>query len=126
VIFMVVWIAGWYSGRLRGRGGVLVRLLPTLAVLSTPLFLGAFLFAAAGGSWETLTVLGTPSPAALAIYWLSLSIPILGLLSLGVGMAAQPETPFSVRGLALLSGALALGATAFFWQYGWIGLQTWL
>jgi CubicO group peptidase (beta-lactamase class C family) len=124
--FFFIWVIGWLTGRLSKRGGVLVRALPALAIFSVPLFGIMIAMALADESWAALTVLGTPSLTAQTIYALSLSIPLLGVLSLATSLAARFETPFFVRALAFVNGALALSVAVYLWHYGWIGLKTWI
>ena len=111
---------------LSSRGGVLVRALSALAIISFPVLIVALVVALGMDSGVALQVLGTPSWQAQAIYALSLSIPVLGALSLVAALIARFETPLFVRGLAFVNGALALGVAAYLWQFGWIGLKTWI
>jgi hypothetical protein len=124
-LFFFVWMIGWLTGKLSDRGGVLVRALPALAIVSFPLLILALAIALSDESWAALTVLGTPSWQAQTIYALSLSIPVLGALSLVAALFAGAAPRF-VRGLAFVNGALVLGVAAYLWQYGWIGLKTWI
>jgi Beta-lactamase len=126
LIWLPVWLLwSWPTGHLRDIGGIGVRLLPTLAVLSIVAVVALLAYCLADGSSETLRVLGTPSRLARAIYWLSLSIPLFGVLAILIAFVANRDTPAKIRFLALLSGALALVATWYLWPFGWIGLQTW-
>jgi CubicO group peptidase (beta-lactamase class C family) len=126
LICLPVWLLwSWPAGHLRDLGGIVVRLLPTLAVFSIVAVASILAYCLADGSSETLHVLGTPSRAARAIYWLSLSIPLFGVIAILAAFTANRDTPAKVRFLALLSGSLALVATWYLWPFGWIGLQTW-
>lgn len=126
VLFFIVWLISWPLGRLAERGGVLVRLVPTLAIAAPPVFLVTFLLFVAGDAWETLVILGTPSWQAQMIYGMSWAVPVLGALSLLFALIAPYGTSMFVRLLAFVNGALALGAAAYLWQFGWIGLKTWI
>jgi CubicO group peptidase (beta-lactamase class C family) len=125
-LFFVVWLFGWVTGRLSRRGGVLVRALPALAIVTVPAMIVTLAMALSNESWDSLITLGTPSLTAQTIYVLSLAIPLFGAASVAASLAARFETPFFVRALAFVNGALALVATAYLWQFGWIGLKTWI
>lgn len=126
LLFFMVWAISLFLGRLSHRGGVLVRAIPFLTILSLPVFLGVFLMTLGDESWGSLITLGTPSTMAMTIYGLSLAVPILGALSVFASLAARFETPFFVRGFAFVNGALALIAATYLWQFGWVGLKTWI
>lgn len=125
-VFLFVWTVAWIGGRLRGRGGALVRLVPSVAIFVPVVFLAAFVAAIAEPSMGALVTVGTPSTTAQIIYGLSLAIPATGALSLLIALAAPYATPFFVRMFAVLNSALVLGAAAFLWHYEWIGLKTWV
>lgn len=125
-LFFVVWAVSLFLGRLSERGGLLVRAIPFLAILSLPAFLVTLLMALGNESWESLITLGTPSAMAMTIYGLSLAVPIMGAFSLFEALAARYETPILVRGLAFVNGVLALIAATYLWQFGWVGLKTWI
>ena len=124
-IFLWVWLVGWARGRLNGRGGVMVRLLPALAVFSIAAFAGTLLYVLSA-SPNTLQLLGTPSAVARFLQYSSASIPVFGILAVLAGMRAPHETPRLVRALAQLAGLLAFIAGAWLWPEGWVGLKTWL
>lgn len=123
-LFFFIWMFGLLTGRLAARGGVLVRALPALAIFSVPVLFVALIAALSDGA--SLILLGTPSLLAQAIYLLSLLIPLFAVLALFTSLSARFETPFFVRGLAFVNGALVLAAAAYLWQFGWIGLRTWI
>lgn len=125
VVYLWVWLVGWARGRLNGRGGVMVRLLPALAVFSIAAFAGTLLYVLSA-SPNTLQLLGTPSAVARFLQYSSASIPVFGILAVLAGMRAPHETPRLVRALAQLAGLLAFIAGAWLWPEGWVGLKTWL
>ncbi len=124
LLYFVVWFISLFLGRLSERGGLLVRAIPFLTILALPALLGTLLMAL--GADTSLIILGTPSAMAMAIYGLSLAVPILGALSVFASLAARFETPYLVRGFAFVNGALALIAATYLWQFGWVGLKTWI
>lgn len=122
VIFMLVWIPGAFRGRLAERGGLTIRLLPTLALLSIVALAGLAMTLMSIGDLE---IVGKPSLAAQTTYALSLAIPVLAALAaLRALMPAQGANRF-VRGLAALTALLSIIAAIYLYQYGWIGLKTW-
>ena len=125
-LYLLVWVTGWLRGRLADRGGVLVRAVPALALFSVPAFVATLATMLSDESWQSLVRAGTPSFQAQTIYWLTISTPVLGALALLVTLRAGAETPLFTRVLAFVNGALALGAAAYLWQFGWIGLKTWM
>jgi CubicO group peptidase (beta-lactamase class C family) len=126
ILYLLIWLIGWFGGRLADRGGALVRLVPTLAILSIPTLFAILFVELSDPSFTALRALGTQSPAALAIYALSLAIPILGALSVLSAIIANRETPLFARALAFVNGGVALGLAAWLWQFGWVGLKTWI
>ncbi|MBI1211107.1 MAG: serine hydrolase [Alphaproteobacteria bacterium] len=125
LLYAVAWIVGLLRGRLAERGGVLVRLLPTLALVAPAALLGLLVMVLSDNTSGSITTLGTPSIMAQSLMYLSYSIPVLGGLALLSALIAT-NAPRWVRGFAILSAVLAFGVTAFLWPYGWIGLQTWV
>ena len=122
VLYMLLWIPSAFMGRLAERGGVTIRLLPWLAVVSTLVLAVTTLFALSAGDLETV---GKPSPLAWSIYGLTLAVPALGTLSLlRTAMGAADANVF-VRGLAWLSSLSVLAFAAYMWSYGWIGMKLW-
>ena len=120
LFYALVWIVGLLRGNLGARGGVLVRLVPTLALVP-PALMVVILLTALSGSIE---VMGTPSIAAQSLMYLTYAIPALGGLSL-LAAFVPGGAPRWVRGFAFLSAVATLAIAAFLWPYGWIGLQTW-
>lgn len=124
LIYLLFWVVGLLRGKLGERGGVLVRLVPTLALFA-PAIMMLIIFTILAGTSGAIEALGTPSMTAQTLYYLSYAIPVLGALSLVMSFVAS-GAPGWVRGFAFLSAAVAFAMTAFLWPYGWIGLQTWV
>jgi hypothetical protein len=124
LIYALVWLIGWLRGKLGDRGGVLVRLVPTLALLAPMVLFGLFLTLGSGGTAAILNNLGTPSPGAVAMMFTSYAIPVLAVASFIVAVMAR-GAPAWVRGFALLSALLGFAVTAYLLPFGWIGVQTW-
>jgi hypothetical protein len=122
LIYALVWIIGLLRGRLGERGGLLVRLVPTLALWAPALMIGILMTALVGASGAFGT-LGAASPMAVATKYVSYSIPVLGALSLLLSFSAA-SAPGWLRGFAFLTAAVTFGITAFLLPFGWIGLQT--
>src|SRR6185436_6724823 len=112
-IYALVWIVGLIRGRLSERGGVLVRLVPTMALWAPVVMFGILLTALtiASGAFASL---GTASLMAKSLQYVSYAIPVLGALSLLVTFTAN-GAPAWVRGFAFLAAAVTFGITAFLW-----------
>jgi CubicO group peptidase (beta-lactamase class C family) len=120
--YMLIWIPGAFLGRLTDRGGVTIRLLPWLAVLSTVAVAGLVMvgFESAG-----VAQIGKPGPLGWALYGATLATPVLGALALLRAAMGAPDARMLVRGIAWLSGIATLAFAGYLWSYGWIGLKLW-
>lgn len=122
LLYMLLWIPSAFMGRLAERGGVTIRLLPWLAVVSVLGLAGATLYAISANDLE---LVGKPSPLAWSIYGLSLAVPILGALSLLRTAMASSDSNVFVRMLAWLSSLSVVAFAGYMWSYGWIGMKLW-
>lgn len=121
-LYMLIWIPGAFLGRLSDRGGVTIRLLPWLAILSTVAVAG---LAIVGFQGADLAQIGKPSPLGWALYGATLATPILGALALIRTTIGAPDARFLVRGIAWLSSIATLVFAGYLWAYGWIGIRLW-
>jgi CubicO group peptidase (beta-lactamase class C family) len=121
-LYMLLWIPSAFMGRLAERGGVTIRLLPWLAVISVLGLAGTTLFALSANDLE---LVGKPSPLAWSIYGLSLAVPALGTLSLLRSAMGAADANLFVRALAWLSSLSVVAFAAYMWSYGWIGMKLW-
>lgn len=104
-----------------GVMGAAMRWLPMLSLFA---FLGMFCtFAVAAGSPNQIELLGTPSPAALAIYYLSLATPVLAGLGLVAALAAPNGNGRLSRAAAIWIAAAMVGVSAWLYAQGWVGIQ---
>ena len=78
-LYMLIWIPSAFLGRLTDRGGVTIRLLPWLAILSTVAVAG---LAIVGFQGADLAQIGKPGPLGWALYGATLATPVLGVLAL--------------------------------------------
>lgn len=122
VIYLLIWIPGAFMGRLAERGGVTIRLLPTLALLAVVATGGTAMLLL---SSEDIEFLGRPSPLMWLVYGLSLSIPALAGIAMLRAAVGSSGAGIFVRGLAVVDATLATIAAAYLYQYGWIGLKIW-
>ncbi len=121
-LYMLIWIPSAFFGRLRERGGLTIRLLPWLAMLSTVAVTGIAIFSFAGASLDQL---GKPSPLGWALYGATLATPALGVLTLLRSAMGAPDANMLARGVAWLSGMATLAFAGYLWSYGWIGMKLW-
>ncbi len=121
-LYMLLWIPSAFMGRLAERGGVTIRLLPWLAIVSVLGLAGTTLAALSANDLE---LVGKPNPLAWSIYGLSLAVPTLGTLSLLRTAMGAADANILVRALAWLSSLSVLAFAAYMWSYGWIGMKLW-
>ncbi len=121
-LYMLLWIPSAFMGRLGERGGVTIRLLPWLAVVSVLGLAGTTIFALSAGDLE---LVGKPNPLAWSIYGLSFAVPALGALSLLRTAVGGGDANIFVRALAWLSSLSVLAFAGYMWSYDWIGVKLW-
>ena len=126
IVFLLFWLVGLFTGKLAERGGILPRLVPTLAMLAMPSLLAALFIGLSDGGFSGILALGTQSPISITIFVLSWTPLVLGALSLLLGLTARGGTPGFVRAFAIASGILAVASAVYLWPYGWVGLKTWM
>lgn len=71
----------------------------------------------------SIAVFGRASTVSIAVFALTLALPVTALASLHAGLLRGG--PRGARIVASLAGTLALVATIYLARYGWIGLRTW-
>ncbi len=121
-LYMLIWIPSAFMGRLAERGGVTLRLLPWLAMLSTVAVTGIVAVALSGASLDQI---GRPSTLAWVLYGATLAAPALGVLTLLRAAMGAPDANLFARGIAWLSGLAVLIFSGYLWSYGWIGMKLW-
>jgi hypothetical protein len=121
-LYMLIWIPSAFMGRLTDRGGVTIRLLPWLAILSTLAVAGIAIVAFSGA---TLDQLGRPGPLGWALYGATLATPALGALALLRAIMGAPDANILARAIAWLSSIATLTFAGYLWTYGWIGMKLW-
>lgn len=124
LVLLPIWLIAWARGRLVDRGGVLVRFLPLLAIAALlATFAMPFAYLSTGAIPDAL-LLATPGPYAYAIFAFSIAFPLLALLGLWRGIAAQGANIF-IRGYAIGTSLAILSFSAYCAAIGWVGAQTW-
>jgi CubicO group peptidase (beta-lactamase class C family) len=121
-LYMLIWIPSAFLGRLTDRGGVTIRLLPWLAILSTVVVAG---LAVVGFQGADLAQIGKPGPLGWALYGATLATPVLGVLALLRAAKGAPNARIIVRWIAWLSSIATLAFAGYLWAYGWIGIKLW-
>lgn len=121
-LYMLIWIPSAFMGRLADRGGVTIRLLPWLAILSTVAVTGIVVVVLSGAG---LNELGRPSPLGWTLYAATLATPALGALALLRTIMGAEGANIVTRGIAWLSAVATLLFSGYLYTYGWIGMKIW-
>jgi hypothetical protein len=124
IVLLPIWLVALIRGRLAEKGGVLVRVLPLLAVgtlLAT--FALPFSYLGSGAIPDALLLL-KPGAYSYTIFALSIAFPLLGALGLWRGVTADGANLF-IRGYAVLTSLAVLLFSAYAASIGWVGAQTW-
>jgi CubicO group peptidase (beta-lactamase class C family) len=121
-LYMLIWVPSAFLGRLADRGGLTIRLLPWLAMLSTIAVAG---LAMVGFESASLGQIGKPGTLGWALYGATLATPVLGALALLRAAMGAPNARIPVRGIAWLSSVATLAFAGYLWSYGWIGIKLW-
>lgn len=121
-LYMLVWIPSAFLGRLGERGGVMLRLLPWLAMVSTIVVAGIVVI---GLSAAGLDQLGRPSPIGWALYGATLAVPVLGALATLRAFMGAPDANLFARGMAWLASIATLTFAGYLYTFGWIGMKIW-
>ena len=122
LLFMPFWLWGILTGRLAQRGGLSIRLVPTLAMLT--LLAGGFTLILIL-SLNDVELLGKASTAGWLLYGLTLAIPALGAAALVRAAMGTPDANLFVRLLAWANGLVVVTAAGHMWTFGWIGMKIW-
>jgi CubicO group peptidase (beta-lactamase class C family) len=122
LLYMLLWIPSAFMGRLAGRGGVTIRLLPWLAILSVVALGGATIYLLSANDLE---LLGKPNAFAWTLYGLTYAVPALGALTVLRAAIASSEANFFVRFIAWMNGVVVLALSGYLYAYGWIGMKLW-
>ncbi len=122
LLFMPFWLWGVLTGRLAQRGGLSIRLVPALAMLT--LVVGGFTLILIL-SLNDVELLGKASTAGWLLYGLTLAIPALGAATLVRAAIGAPDANLFVRLLAWANGLVVITAAGHLWAYGWIGMKIW-
>lgn len=120
--FAVVWIPRRLWGRLRGANNMHVRVWPFLASLTGAVLLLVFL----SSLQEDIERLGRITPWSVAIFLLSVALPVLGITSLAVVWRARRTEPVRLVWWHSLAVSLAATSVALYLMYwGICGIRTW-
>jgi len=122
LMLLMVWLVAGVRGRIHGWRTWLVRLIPTGGLILLAAFGGCLMTALSDATY----LLGTPSLPAVIIWVSSLLLPLAGLAALTVMIKWGSQLRWPLRSVIWLDILLVLVASLRFWQWGWIGLRTWL
>lgn len=121
-LYMLVWIPSAFLGRLAERGGVMLRLLPWAAMVSSIAVAGIVVVGLSGAGLDQL---GKPSALGWALYGATLAVPAFGILAIIRAAMGAPDANIFARGMAWLNGVASLTFAGYLYAYGWIGMKIW-
>jgi CubicO group peptidase (beta-lactamase class C family) len=121
-LYMLIWIPSAFLGRLGERGGVMLRFLPWLAMVSTIAVAGIVVVGLSGAGLDQL---GRPSPIGWTLYGATLAVPALGALATLRAVMGAPDANLFARGMAWLASIATLTFAGYLFAYGWIGMKIW-
>jgi CubicO group peptidase (beta-lactamase class C family) len=124
VVMLPVWLIAGARGRLKERGGWLVRLLPVGALLALLATFLLPLLVIASQSSQGMHRLGAPGPYSILILVCSVLFPLLGVLSLWRSLRKTGANAF-VRLYAGLTAIAVLAFAVYAASIGWVGVTTW-
>lgn len=124
LVMLVPWCVAGARGRLRDRGGLLLRLLPILAMVALGLTFVLPLLVIAGAGPTTLNRLAAIGPYSLTIFVSSILFPLLALSGL-LGAFRQAAAPLLVRTYVGLASVALLGVATYVASIGWFAVRTW-
>jgi hypothetical protein len=122
LVFMPFWIWGILTGRLAGRGGLSIRLVPALAMMT--LVAGCLTLILILGL-NDIEILGKPSTGGWLLFGMTFAVPALGAATLVRSAMGAPDANLFVRLLAWANGLIVVTAAGHLWAYGWIGMKIW-
>jgi len=123
IILLIVRSVGRMRGRIGARGGVVLRLLPLLAIaaLAANVAMPIMAYSDAGAAVNRLAEIG---PYSLAILACSLLYPLLAVIGLVLALRVDTASRF-VRAYAALTSLALLCVTGYAIAIGWFAMQTW-
>jgi CubicO group peptidase (beta-lactamase class C family) len=125
LIHTFVWLYGLARRRLHVQGGIGLRLLPLMSVLSLWTLAALVQSISAMDTPVLLPLIGTQSYWSLSLFATTAAIPVLGFLSFWRGLTAGYGAATWIRLYAMGAGALTLIAAVYLNDYGWIGMMSW-
>lgn len=119
-VFALIWIPSQMLGRLKERGGVLTRSLPTISLL---LAVGAGILPVVLFGSGNFEILGKPSIWGWLVFALTIISPILSLYA--AYTLYRGSTPRLVLGLGVAQVFFAMLISSYLSYYGWFALRIW-
>ena len=124
ILLLPFQLYGWFKGRLKERGGMLVRALPLLGLLALVATFALPFFAFLSEDVNSTMWLAKPGPFSYTILAASIAFPVLAALGLWRAWKAE-NLPAFVRGHVFVANTTLLTAAAYAATFGWLGVQTW-
>ena len=123
-VLLPLWLVALFRGRLAGRGGALVRLLPVGALATLLLTFILPLLVISSGSTTAMRRLADPSVTSIVVLGCSVLFPLLAAW----GFWRSLKTPAAKLPVRLYAGATTLAVlifSAYAAVIGWVGAMTW-
>lgn len=125
LLLLPIWLYSLMRGRLAERGGLLVRILPLLAIGALLTTFALPLGYLGSGAIPDAAPLLTPGAYSYAIFVFSIAFPLLGAWGLWRGITT-PEAGVLVRSYVVLTSLAILSFSTYCAAIGWVGARTWL
>lgn len=120
--YACLWVPSAFMRRLQGRGGLALRLWPSLALLFSA---AAALAPLALLQTDDLAILGRPSVPGWSVFAISLAAPLLAVVALATAVKPPGDANWLARVMAIFCSLLASVACLYLAMHGWVGLRIW-
>lgn len=124
IVMVPVWLISWARGRLKDRGGMLVRALPSLALATMLLTFVLPLLAVASSTTSSIHSLSQVGPYSVTILICSILFPLFAAAGFVISFL-RPRAHFFARAYAGLTTLAVLAFAGYAADIGWFAVRTW-
>jgi CubicO group peptidase (beta-lactamase class C family) len=124
IVMLIPWLIGAWRGRLKGRGGLVMRIMPLAAVASLAVMAALPILAYADSGASAVRQLAEVGPYSLLILACSILLPLFALAGVVLGLRGR-KAPVFIRAYVTLTSLGLLVASGYFAAIGWFAMRTW-